>query len=222
MLSAQATRMPAQTTPLAPPQTQVPSSPSSIRAEQILAGVPQALLAVLPDRRIAFVNASAEALFAEGQACRMADRLMGVGQLKANRIEECLRQAAAGQRAMEALWFTPELRTGWMEAEPMPPSLSRHAEWPTNSLLLLIHVDEPALSQGARIDALCQQCQLTRTERYVLMLLADGLAVEAVARHLGLQVSTLRSHVRNVLGKTQAPSLMQLVRWLGSALVPSL
>ena len=51
----------------------------------------------------------------------------------------------------------------------------------------------------------------------VLLLLADGEPVEAAARHLGLCVSTVRRHVRSLLGKTQAPSLMQLLRWTGSA-----
>lgn len=50
-----------------------------------------------------------------------------------------------------------------------------------------------------------------------MLLLAGGEPVEATSRHLGLCVSTVRSQVRNLLGKTQAPTLMQLLRWTGSA-----
>jgi DNA-binding NarL/FixJ family response regulator len=42
------------------------------------------------------------------------------------------------------------------------------------------------------------------------------MTVEASAQQLGVCLSTLRSHVRNLLGKTQASSLMQLLRWVGS------
>jgi len=88
---------------------------------------------------------------------------------------------------------------------------------PWHAVLLALHLDQPALTQAARIDALTRQCRLSQAERQVLLLLADGDPVDAVARHLGLCVSTVRSHVRNLLGKTQAPSLMQLLRWTGSA-----
>lgn len=185
-------------------------------AERLLEGLPQRLMVVLPDRRLVFANENAERMFREGQAGKVAERLMSVGQLKAGKIEEMLHAAASGAPAPAGLWFTPSLRTGWLEVSTIDLNLAYGADWPTNSLLVQIHLDEPALTQCARIDALFQQCRLTATERYVLMLLADGLTVDAAASHLGLQVSTLRSHVRNLLTKCQAPTLMQLVRWLGS------
>ena len=202
------------------PSTKQQSAPSfrtpGVHAEQILHGLPLALMALLPDRRLVYVNERAERFFEDLKACRMGERLMGVGQLKANRIEALVRLAASGSAASEGLWFAEGLRTGSLEILRIEPWLLRSADWPADCLLLSVHMDEPALTQAARIDAVCQQCRLTATERYVLMLLADGMAVETVARHLDLQVSTLRSHVRNLLGKTQAHSLMELVRWTGS------
>jgi len=195
-------------------------TPAPGRAELVLKDLPQPILVALPDRRIINANAKAEQMFESGQACRMAERLMGLGQLKASKIEALLRLAASGQAATVGLWFTPSLRTGWLDVSTVVPALARGADWPAECLLLLVHLDEPRLTQGARIDALCQQCRLTNTERYVLMLLADGLAVEEAARQLELKISTLRSHVRNLLGKTRAGSLMQLMRWLGSAVLP--
>ncbi|MDY0747991.1 helix-turn-helix transcriptional regulator [Paucibacter sp. R3-3] len=187
------------------------------RSDHLLSTLPQPLLAALPDRRIVFANSSAERMFYEGHASCTASRLMSFGQLKAGQLEGLLNQASCGHSTHTGLWFAPGQRTGWLDISIASPSLSHGAAWPTGCLLLLVHMDEPALSQRARIDALCQQCRLTTTERYVLLLLADGLAVEQAAEHLGLKISTLRSHVRNLLGKTRAPSLMQLVRWIGSA-----
>lgn len=187
------------------------------RAEQVLAGLPQPLMVLQPDRRLIFVNPSAECLFCEGQALRAAERLMSVGQLQSNPLEGLLRQACGGASAQAGLWFASGPQVGWVSSSLVASCIAAAAEWPALCLLLTVHVDQPGLIQDARIDALCRQCRLTRTERYVLLLLADGLAVDEAARQLGLRVSTLRTHIRNLLGKTRASSLMQLLRWLGSA-----
>jgi len=193
-----------------------PHVPGSNRAEQLLAGLPNPLMVLHADRRLVFGNHGAERLFADGFASKVSQRLMSVGQLNACRLEGLLRLACGDTPARAGLWFAPGLRTGWLSLSPLRAGMAS-GEWPDGALLLMVHLDQPDLAQGARIDALCQQCRLTHTERYVLMLLADGLGVEAAAQQLGLKVSTLRTHVRNLLGKTQAPCLMQLLRWLGSA-----
>ena len=184
---------------------------------QILSALPQPLLVLLPDRRLLFVNASAEHLLAEGLAQTRAGHLMSLGQLGALHLGELLAQASSGSSSRTGLWFTPGLATGWLHAAPLAPAIAQASDWPQQSVLLALHLDQPALTQAARIDALTRQCRLSQAERHVLMLLADGEPVDATSRHLGLCISTVRSHVRNLLGKTQAPSLMQLLRWTGSA-----
>lgn len=184
---------------------------------QILSALPQPLLVLLPDRRLLFVNASAEHLLAEGLAQTRAGHLMSLGQLGAQHLGELLAQASSGSSSRTGLWFTPGLATGWLHAAPLAPAIAQASDWPQQSVLLALHLDQPALTQAARIDALTRQCRLSQAERHVLMLLADGEPVDATSRHLGLCISTVRSHVRNLLGKTQAPSLMQLLRWTGSA-----
>jgi DNA-binding NarL/FixJ family response regulator len=76
-------------------------------------------------------------------------------------------------------------------------------------------------AMGSLSDSAYRDRTLTRTERYVLLLLADGMAAQDVARQLALLVSTIRTHIRNLLGKTRSPSLMQLVRQLGSTTPPA-
>lgn len=195
------------------------SRPPALQAHPrlVLGALPQPLLVMLPDRRILFANASAEHLLSEGLGQLRAGYLMGMGQFDAPHLGELLSQAAAGSSSRTGLWFTPSLATGWLHAAPLAPPIAQAADWPQSSVLLGVHLDQPALTQAARIDALTRQCRLSQAERHVLMLLADGEPVDATSRHLGLCVSTVRSHVRNLLGKTQAPTLMQLLRWTGSA-----
>ncbi|MFG6441806.1 helix-turn-helix transcriptional regulator [Roseateles sp. LKC17W] len=184
---------------------------------QVLGALPQPMLVMCPDRRLLFANASAERLLAEQLGQVRADHLMSLGQLGAAQLGEVLTQAAQGTSSRTGLWFTPGLSTGWLHAAPLAPTIAQACDWPLQSVLLAMHLDQPALTQAARIDALTRQCRLSQAERHVLLLLADGEPVDATSRHLGLCVSTVRSHVRSLLGKTQAPNLMQLLRWTGSA-----
>ncbi|KQW51445.1 MULTISPECIES: helix-turn-helix transcriptional regulator [unclassified Roseateles] len=183
---------------------------------QVLAALPQPMLVVRPDRRLLFRNRSAESLLRDRRAEVSADHLMQIGQLDAARLEPPLRLAQAGSTSYVGLWFTPQISTGWLHSMPLPEDLAAGAGWPADAVLLVIHLDQPTLTQAARIDALARHSRLSATERHVLMLLGDGMTVEIAAAHLGVCLSTLRSHVRNLLGKTQASSLMQLLRWVGS------
>jgi len=187
------------------------------RAEHVLTVLPQPVMVLQSDRRMVFANPGAERLFADGMARHAARRLMSVGQIEGAGLDKLLYGLVDGRIHQAGLWFTPGLQTAWLQASLMAPAVALAAEWPGGCLLVMVHLDQPVLAHGARIDALCRQCRLSNAERYVLLLLADGLTVEAAARQLDVQVSTLRTHVRQLLGKTQAPTLMQLLRWMGSA-----
>lgn len=200
-----------------PSESSVRSSGLQTPTRQVLGALPQPLLVLLPDRRLLFTNASAEHLLADGLGQARSGHLMSLGQLDAPHLGELMKQASAGTSSRTGLWFTPDLTTGWLHAAPLAPTIALASDWPLQSVLLSLHLDQPVLTHAARIDALTRQCRLSQAERHVLMLLADGEPVDATSRHLGLCVSTVRSHVRNLLGKTQAPSLMQLLRWTGSA-----
>ncbi len=194
-----------------------PAARLAAQATQVLSALPQPLLVLMADRRVLFSNGGAQHLLGEGRALVRAGHLMSLGQLGAVQLVELLARAAAGSSSRTGLWFSPGLETAWLHAAPLAPGLAQACDWPAEAVLLVLHLDQPALTQVARIDALSRQCRLSQTERQVLMLLADGESADAAARHLGVALSTVRSHVRNLLGKTQAPSLMQLLRWTGSA-----
>lgn len=203
----------------APPRVLPPRQAAAAawpHAAQVLGPVPQPLMVVLGDRQLLFANHNAQVLLNEGLGQVRNGQLMSLGQLQGPYLSELLHLAAVGSCSRTGLWFTPGVATGWLHAAPLAAAIAQASDWPASSVLLALHLDQPALTQAARIDALTRQCRLSQAERQVLLLLADGDAVDAVARHLGLCVSTVRSHVRNLLGKTQAPSLMQLLRWVGS------
>lgn len=174
--------------------------------------LPQPLLLVDGGRRLLASNSHGRRLLEAGQMQLHEGQLTALAQLGALQLSQLLAQALAAAGANVGVWFERDMTTGWLHAAPTPASDDGR-----RNVLLAIYPDQPALTQAARIDALSRCCKLSASERYVLMLLSDGLVVEAVAQQLQLQISTVRSHVRNLLGKTQAPSLMQLLRWTGSA-----
>lgn len=180
--------------------------------------LPQAVMLLHEDRRVLSENTMARRLVENG-SLRLSDgRLAALGQLGPLQLSRLLAQATSGAVLGCAIWFERGLTTGLLHlSRSRQHAADVIAGTPGGPVLLVVQVDQPALSQSARIDALAQKCHLSSSERHVLMLLADGMTVEAVARHLGLQLSTVRSHIRNLLGKTQAPTLMQLLRWTGSA-----
>jgi DNA-binding CsgD family transcriptional regulator len=154
----------------------------------------------------------------DGRIVLQDEHLTGLAQLASLQLAQLLTQALEVGGSHMGIWFERDLTTGWLHVTPTTPLATMLAGTVyREAMLLTLHLDRPTMTHAARIDALAMCCKLSATERYVLMLLSDGLVVDAVARQLGLKVSTVRTHVRNLLGKTQAPSLMQLLRWTGSA-----
>ncbi|MCY4755552.1 helix-turn-helix transcriptional regulator [Pelomonas aquatica] len=190
------------------PSRSTAAPPSAL---QLWAQLPLPIWVLRPTRELVFANAAAEALRTEvGQA---AGRLMQLGSLPALTLEALLRLSPPQM----ALWLPASRRTGWLQAMPLPELVARMTAWPADTRLLSLHLDRPELTQRARIDALSEQFRLSPAERCVLLLLADGQMPEAVARQLDITLSTARGHVRRLLLKSHAPSLAQLLRWLGSA-----
>ncbi len=63
--------------------------------------------------------------------------------------------------------------------------------------------------------------RLTERERQVLICLSDGFSQDEVVEKLGISKETLRTHVRNVLGKLGARSSMQAVAFYLNAKMPA-
>jgi len=82
------------------------------------------------------------------------------------------------------------------------------------ALVDLVRVSRLDSVDGARIDA------LTRREREVLALLADGHTTQEVSQALSISVMTVQSHVKNVLAKLGVHSKVEAIRfaWRSGAL----
>jgi DNA-binding NarL/FixJ family response regulator len=82
------------------------------------------------------------------------------------------------------------------------------------ALVDLVRVSRLDPTDGARLDA------LTRREREVLALLADGRTTQEVSDALSISVMTVQSHVKNVLAKLGVHSKVEAIRfaWRSGAL----
>ena len=75
------------------------------------------------------------------------------------------------------------------------------------ALVELVRVSRFDREEGSRINA------LTRREREVLALLADGQTTSEVAEALSISVMTVQSHVTNVLAKLGVHSKVEAIRY---------
>jgi DNA-binding NarL/FixJ family response regulator len=82
------------------------------------------------------------------------------------------------------------------------------------ALVDLVRVSKLGLGDGDKIAA------LTRREREVLALLADGQSTQEVSEALSISVLTVQSHVKNVLAKLGVHSKVEAIRvaWRSGAL----
>jgi len=82
------------------------------------------------------------------------------------------------------------------------------------ALVDLVRVSRLDPNDGARLEA------LTRREREVLALLADGHTTQEVSDALSISVMTVQSHVKNVLAKLGVHSKVEAIRfaWRSGAL----
>ena len=82
------------------------------------------------------------------------------------------------------------------------------------ALVELVRVSRLDAGDGPRIDA------LTRREREVLALLAEGHTTQEVSDALSISVMTVQSHVKNVLAKLGVHSKVEAIRfaWRSGAL----
>jgi FixJ family two-component response regulator len=67
--------------------------------------------------------------------------------------------------------------------------------------------DEPADGQAVALDS------LTRREREVLRLLAEGFSARLVARELGIKYKTVECHRSRIYGKLELQGIVSLVRF---------
>jgi DNA-binding CsgD family transcriptional regulator len=183
---------------------------------ELLDHFPEPVFVLSMQREIHRANPAGRGLCDSGCAGERGGHLLRLAQMEAAKIEAFIGLAQGGTAVRAGLCFAPTFHTGWVQASRVEEPLAHSLGIPAPAVMLAVHLDQPELAHSARIDTLSHRRGLSQAERCVLMLLADGLSVQDSAEHLGVRTSTLRTHVRNLLSKTQAPSLMQLLRVVGS------
>lgn len=65
--------------------------------------------------------------------------------------------------------------------------------------------------QGDECDLSVMECQVTKREREIIHLMAEGLSTKEVARELHISFHTVESHRKNLLLKLKARNMVHLV-----------
>jgi DNA-binding CsgD family transcriptional regulator len=188
--------------------------------EATLDCVGEPIIVLRADGAIEHANREAEALVALGPIATTAmRRLRRIGGLVEPGLPALLASAAAGAAREARTWFAAGagLRTMTVRASPIPRDSAIALRWPRASVLLIVEVDDPVAAREARLRELAARRTLTRTEVAVLRRLAEGQPPADIADALGVRLSTVRTHVRNLLAKCGLRRTVDLVSLLAGA-----
>lgn len=177
------------------------------------------------DESIGFANYAAERLFREADGIAVRSDI-GVGKLRLNISNEAsaevlrlaLREAL--DRRVNVAHFNEKIQV--RRPSERPPYLIQLSPctdvWAAGQMFgvpcaVLLIVD-PTQQHGIDSDALCRLYGLTATESKVAVALLEDDKAECVAATLGIELSTLRSHMARVYEKTGVNSRVGLMRLL--------
>jgi DNA-binding CsgD family transcriptional regulator len=165
----------------------------------------QGMMLLSASARLVDCNAAAHALLAGPGPLRLAG---GHVVAAADRLQAAwmagLRDANRGLKRMVLLGEGPgELVLALSAIAVEAPAGHR-------SLVLAI-ASRPAGCGELALQAYCRSAGLTPAEERVLARLADGATAEEIATSLGRTLATVRTHIRNILEKTDARSIRALL-----------
>jgi DNA-binding NarL/FixJ family response regulator len=136
-------------------------------------------------------------------------RIIVMGLLSSEQdVANLVRAGASGfimkDASFEELFAT--IRTVAAGAEVLPPAL-------TNTLFSQISHDPAGVGKPRALESV----RLTKRERQVIDLLAEGLSNKEIAARLQIAVHTVKSHVHNVLKKLALESRLQVAAYTHAA-----
>ena len=185
--------------------------------EQTLDVIPTAIFVLRPDGRVEYANPAARALWGSGALSKEFSRVAGTARVSGSRWVAALATAAAGTPQEFGLCIAQEdtVGTATVMLSRLPPDSPLAALWHKDGILAIVHRENPERAKATRLKALAGRYGLTPSEVQVLKLLAEGQAVEALAKSQGVRVSTIRTHIRHLLDKTYTSRTVDLVRLAG-------
>jgi len=167
-----------------------------------------------PQGRLLYANAAARELFGNGQVLRVEDGIVhGWGAADDGRWALGMRSAQRGRRGMVFLSCNGQERTLSLcpitEDGSRPVPGSRLADCQVAAVVVMFGRRVTCEADG--LLAFGRQNGLTPAEIRVLAGLASERAPADIARDEGRAESTVRTHIRNVLAKTETASVRLLV-----------
>lgn len=70
------------------------------------------------------------------------------------------------------------------------------------------------LSPEEKLDKLCEKYSITKREREVVQLLVNGYSYNDISEALNISLSTVKTHIRNIYGKTEVNNKIELINLL--------
>ncbi len=178
--------------------------------------LPNPVLVLHGDGTIAHANPAAEALLRRGtMLCAEWGRLVKAGQYRVHEVSALATSAAAGVAQNVGLWVngSEPFETATLQLTKLQPGSAMDDRWPGARVLATLQID--GHEHANRLDALAQRHGFTRTEREILLQLAEGATPRQAAERHGVRESTVRTHIRHLLEKTGSRRMVDLIRTLG-------
>jgi DNA-binding NarL/FixJ family response regulator len=97
--------------------------------------------------------------------------------------------------------FIGTVRSVAQGTKVLPPSLAGS---------LFTHVIEHAIKKNGKIT---NAVRMTKREREIIVLIADGLSNKEIARQLNIATHTVKSHVHNIMEKLALHSRLQIAMY---------
>lgn len=142
--------------------------------------------------------------------------LCRAGQVDATTLASLLASAARGINRVCATWFDDEgeVHTCVLRFMALAADSPFRTAWPQAAVLLLIDTFDAGTHAAARLEAITSRFGLTPAESRLLQLLHRGRTPAEAAEQLGVCMSTVRTQVAALLGKTGARRQVDLMRLL--------
>jgi DNA-binding CsgD family transcriptional regulator len=173
---------------------------------------------VLADQNahVVFANAAARAAIASERNLKLdGERLSARLRADARKLHAAIASAANSVEASASLRLGDDGEAVWITASHFT---LRAAPVPAASLAFIC-ISDPGTEIRASADTLRGLFGLTRAEANMLVALLEGDSLEAAAEHLGIKMTTVKTHLRSLFAKTattrQADMLLLALRALG-------
>lgn len=183
-------------------------------AEIAYHALPQPVLVLRADGGIEYANAAADALLVQGELLRAAEgHLVRAGSYSSAKLALLVGAASRGMTQQVAICArTPAASPpAVLSLTQLPPETAFQDRWPRATVLATLQMP-PSIEPADRVPALAQSFGFTRAEIDVLQELAAGATPSDIAQRRQVRVSTVRSQIRGLLGKSGCRRQADLVR----------